>query len=75
MLAAEMSLAGEVLNICAEPLREGNYLGQLSRVIGAADAVNDPKAPCPPSQRCSNRAAMNILGWRPTHSILPQGLH
>ena len=75
VLAAENSPAGEILNICAEPLREGDYLGQLSRVIGAADAVNNPKAPCPPSQRCSNRAAMNILGWQPTHSILPQELH
>jgi hypothetical protein len=46
----------------------------LARVVGAAEPVNSPQAPCPPSQRCSNRAAINILGWQPTHSILPQGL-
>jgi nucleoside-diphosphate-sugar epimerase len=75
VLATEKSPAGQVLNICAEPLREGDYLRQLARGLGAAAPVNNPKAPCPPSQRCSNRAATNILGWQPTHSILPHGLH
>lgn len=74
VLAAEMSLANGVFNICAEPLREGDYLGQLAQRIGAEAPRNVSSASCPPSQRCSNRAAAAALGWRPTHSILPPGI-
>ncbi len=75
VLAAEKSPAGAVLNVCAEPLREGDYLRRLAQAVGAAEPRNGAEAPCPPSQRCSNRAVTNRLGWQPTHSILPQALH
>jgi nucleoside-diphosphate-sugar epimerase len=71
VLAAEKSLVGVVLNICAEPLREGDYLKQLAQAVGAAEPLDDPKAPCSPSQRCSNQAAKDVLGWQARHSIFP----
>ena len=75
VLAAEKSLAGKILNICAEPLREGDYLRQLAQAVGAAEPLDNPKAPCPPSQRCSNQAAKDVLGWQPRHSITPRRPH
>jgi 2-alkyl-3-oxoalkanoate reductase len=70
-LAAEKNLGGAIFNICAEPMREGEYLRQLAQAVGAAEALNDPHRSCPPSQRCSNQAAKEILGWSPRHSIIP----
>jgi nucleoside-diphosphate-sugar epimerase len=75
VLAAEKGLRGVVLNISAEPLREGDYLRQLARAVGAPEPLNNSKTSCPPSQRCSNRAAIEILGWQPAHGITPHGLH
>ena len=74
VLAAEKSLANGVFNICAEPLRESDYLRKLALLTGAEAPGNDPKASCPPSQRCSNLAAAEVLGWHPKYNIFPPGI-
>ena len=71
ILAAEKNLAGAIFNICAEPIREGEYLKALAKAIGAAEPAMNPDATCPPSQRCSNQAAKEHLGWQPKQSIIP----
>lgn len=69
--ALEHAPAGSVFNICDEPLRQGEYLDRLADAVGAARPARDPDAPCPPSQRCSNAAARENLGWQPTHGVIP----
>lgn len=71
VLATEQNLAGVILNICDEPMREGDYLRQLAAVIGAEAPQNNPDLPCPASQRCSNQAAKTLLGWQPRHGVIP----
>jgi len=71
VLATEKNVAGVVLNICAEPLREGDYLRQLAKAVGASEPHVDAKAACPPSQRCSSQAAKEVLGWHAQHSVMP----
>jgi nucleoside-diphosphate-sugar epimerase len=71
ILATEKNLAGAIFNICAEPMREGDYLKALAQAIGAAEPQNNPDAVCPASQRCSNQAAKERLGWQPKWSIIP----
>jgi nucleoside-diphosphate-sugar epimerase len=60
-----------ILNINDEPLRLGDYFDRLAEAIGADKPPRDPAKPCPPSYRCSNQAARDILGWQPRHSIFP----
>jgi 2-alkyl-3-oxoalkanoate reductase len=71
VLAAEKNLQGTIFNICADPMHEGDYLRQLAQAVGAAEPLNNPDAPCPLSQRCSNQAAKETLGWIPRHGIIP----
>jgi nucleoside-diphosphate-sugar epimerase len=71
ILATEKHLAGAIFNICAEPMREGDYLRALAKAIGAAEPANNPDAVCPTSQRCSNQAAKEILGWEPKWNVIP----
>jgi 2-alkyl-3-oxoalkanoate reductase len=72
VLATEKSPAGAILNICDEPMREIDYLRDLAAAIGAEAPVNNPELPCPLSQRCSNQAAIDLLGWIPKHGIIPR---
>jgi nucleoside-diphosphate-sugar epimerase len=71
ILAAEKNLAGAIFNICTEPMREGEYLKALAEAVGAAEPQNNPDATCPASQRCSNLAAREMLGWKPKWSVIP----
>ena len=64
-------LGGTIYNIVDEPIRSGDYLNHLAKLVGVAQPEQDYSQPCPPSWRCSNQAARTILGWAPTHSIWP----
>jgi nucleoside-diphosphate-sugar epimerase len=64
-------VAGKTLNINAEPLPQGQYLDHLAQAAGAPRPDRDPDLPCPPSLRCSNQAAKNLLGWQPAQGIYP----
>ena len=64
-------VAGAILNVNAQPLRQGQYLDGLAQTIGARRPERDPKVPCPPSLRCSNQAARRMLEWEPTHGLFP----
>jgi nucleoside-diphosphate-sugar epimerase len=69
--AAERAPAGSVFNIVDAPLRQGDYLDRLAAALGSPPPERDPAQPCPPSFRCSNRAAREGLGWRPAHRLIP----
>lgn len=60
---------GAVLNVVAEPLRNGEYLDGLAARAGAPPPRRDANARCPKSQRCCNVAAQSALDWAPRHSI------
>ncbi len=70
-LALKQSAAGAILNINAEPLRQGVYYDRLALSVGGALPERDLEQPCPPSFRCSNQAAKRILGWEPVHGLYP----
>jgi nucleoside-diphosphate-sugar epimerase len=72
--ALTLAPSGSTFNITAEPIRYADYLDRLAALGGLPALARDPKssAPCPASQRCTARAAHQILNWRPTHSIWPQ---
>lgn len=62
--------AGSIFNIVADPLRYRDYADGLARTLGAPVPPRDLSRPCPPSWRCSNRAAREKLGWMPKQNIL-----
>ncbi len=67
--ALEAAPTSSILNITAEPVRQGDYLDQLARMNGAPLPRRNPNQPCPPSIRCSRQAAREKLGWEPVFSI------
>jgi nucleoside-diphosphate-sugar epimerase len=70
-LALECAPAGSTFNIVDEPLRNGAYLDQLADQLEVARPARQTDKPNPPSQRCSNKAAREVLGWTTRHSIWP----
>ncbi len=71
VLALERAPARSIFNICDEPVSYGEYVDRLADLIGAPRPPRDPSRPRPPSFRCSNQRARQVLGWTPTHSIWP----
>jgi 2-alkyl-3-oxoalkanoate reductase len=69
--ALERAPAQSIFNICAEPLRYAEYMDKLADQIGAPHPKRDPEKPKPPSHRASTKAAQEVLGWQPHHSIFP----
>jgi nucleoside-diphosphate-sugar epimerase len=63
---------GSIFNIVDEPLQQGDYIDRLAALVGAYPAPRDAAEPCPPSLRCSNKAARSALGWSPTRGIWPE---
>jgi nucleoside-diphosphate-sugar epimerase len=68
----EEPLVVATFNIVDEPIRNGDYLDHLADLLGVPHPPHDLSLPCPPSYRCSNRAARAVLGWTPVHGIWPQ---
>jgi nucleoside-diphosphate-sugar epimerase len=69
--ALDLAPAGSTFNIVDEPLRYGEYVDALADLIGVARPQRMPKLPLPPSWRCSNETARNVLGWIPRARIWP----
>jgi hypothetical protein len=74
-MALESAPASSIFNIVDEPLRNGDYMDRLARLVGAPQPARDASKPCPPSYRCSNQAAGTVLGWMPVHGIWPTEQH
>lgn len=70
--ALERAPAKAIFNICADPIRFGDYVDHIAELIGAPHPQRDPSRPRPPSHRTSNAAAREKLGWTPKRSILPE---
>lgn len=73
-LAIEQQPTGVTLNINHDPVLEADYLKQLADYIGAPHPQHDPEVQQPTSQRCSNQAARDVLGWRPARTLMPDFL-
>jgi nucleoside-diphosphate-sugar epimerase len=69
--ALERAPSASIFNICAKPLRYGDYVDQLADLVHAPHPARDPSQPRPPSHRASTKAAREVLGWEPKHSIWP----
>ncbi len=63
--------AGSTFNVVDEPVRHGDYMDRLARIMAAPPPRRDPSVPALPSIRCTNRAAREVLGWAPVHGIWP----
>lgn len=63
--------AGSTFNLVDEPIRQNEYLDRLAAAVGAPMPPRDPNSPDPPSHRVSNQAAKDVLGWTPTHDVIP----
>jgi nucleoside-diphosphate-sugar epimerase len=62
---------GSTFNAVDEPVRHGDYMDRLARIVGAPPPPREPSMPPLPSIRCTNRAAREVLGWAPLHGIWP----
>ena len=71
VMALERAPTHSVFNICAEPLRYGDYVDALADAMGAVHPRRDLSLPRPPSHRASNRAAREVLGWEPKRAVVP----
>jgi nucleoside-diphosphate-sugar epimerase len=67
--------AGSTFNIVDDPVRNGDYLDHLADMLGVPHAARIPTHPCPPSYRCSNKAARSTLNWTPIEGIWPSITH
>lgn len=72
--ALERAPRQSVFNICAEPIRYGDYVDGLADRIGAPHPKRDPSLPKQVSHRATNDRARTELGWIPKHSIWPEHL-
>ena len=70
--ALERAPAQTVLNICAEPMRYGDYVDGLADRLGVARPARDLSQKRPVSHRGSNAAAREMLEWEPKRSIWPE---
>jgi nucleoside-diphosphate-sugar epimerase len=70
--ALERAPAASIFNICAEPVRYGEYVDGIADRIQAPHPARDLSKQGPPSHRVCNKAAREKLGWKPTHSIWPK---
>lgn len=69
--ALDCAPAASIFNICAEPVRYGDYVDTLASRIRAPHPLRDLSQPRPVSHRASTKAAHEILGWQPKHAIYP----
>jgi nucleoside-diphosphate-sugar epimerase len=60
-----------ILNIVDQPVKQIEYLKELSQKIETITPVQNKKLPTPPSFRCSNLRARYVINWKPNHNIYP----
>ncbi len=68
-LALKIKPSMTILDITADPVRQGEYPDQLAKYNGTQIPRRDLNGSCPPSIRCCHQAAREILGWNPIRSI------
>jgi 2-alkyl-3-oxoalkanoate reductase len=69
--ALDRAPAASLFNICAEPMTYGEYVDGIADRLGVARPKRDLTKPRPVSHRASAKAAKEVLGWEPKHSIWP----
>jgi nucleoside-diphosphate-sugar epimerase len=69
--ALEAAPGGSTFNVVDDPLRYGDYVDALADLIGVSRPARAQELSLPPSWRCTNRAAQNVLGWLPRERIWP----
>jgi nucleoside-diphosphate-sugar epimerase len=67
----ELAPAGSTFNIVDEPIRYGDYVDALADLTGAPRPRRVPQMQRPPSWRCRNDPAHEVLGWTPRARIWP----
>ena len=72
LLGATVGPAGATINVCAEPVRNSDYLRQLADIAGATAPTGNRDQPCPPSFRCSNARAAAGAGLAAGTGGLPR---
>ena len=60
-----------ILNIVDQPVKQIEYLQELSQKIETISPLQNKKLPTPPSFRCSNLRARYTINWKPNHNIYP----
>jgi nucleoside-diphosphate-sugar epimerase len=70
--ALERAPAASIFNICAEPIRYGDYVDGLADLEHAPHPPRDLSRPRPRSHRASTKAAQEKLGWKAKRSIWPE---
>jgi 2-alkyl-3-oxoalkanoate reductase len=70
--ALERAPADSIFNIVDKPIRQDDYLNNLAAKLGTSTPPRNLTLPRPPSFRCSNLAARDVLGWNPTKGIWPK---
>jgi len=63
-----------IFNICAEPIRFGEYVDGLADRSGVERPKRDMSKWTPISHRATNAKARETLGWQPKKSIWPESL-
>ncbi|HLI97204.1 MAG TPA: NAD(P)-dependent oxidoreductase [Candidatus Baltobacteraceae bacterium] len=69
VLALEATAPPLIVNVNAEPVREGDYLDVLADSIGAAHPERVDKRGEPPSHRCASERVLSTLGWEPEEPL------
>ena len=72
MMALERAPTGSTFNVCDEPIRYREYMEHLAELMGAPRPRLDLSKSRPPSFRCSNKKAREVLGWKPMRSVWPE---
>jgi nucleoside-diphosphate-sugar epimerase len=72
--AIHSDVAGAILNIADDPVRNGDYLDHLASILGVPTPARDLDAVLPRSYRCTSEAAKRLLGWSPQKGIWPTAL-
>jgi nucleoside-diphosphate-sugar epimerase len=74
VLALESPDPPLVVNVNAQPVREGVYYDMLADALGVMRPRRDEQRASPPSHRCSNALAASSLGWAPKEPLIEGGL-
>ncbi len=69
--ALDCAPGGSIFNICAEPIRYGEYVDMIADLLNAPHPSRDLSQARPPSHRACNKVAREILRWAQKHEIWP----
>jgi nucleoside-diphosphate-sugar epimerase len=69
--ALDRAPTASIFNICAEPIRYGDYVDGIADGLQVPHPPRDASKTRAPSHRAFTKAAREILGWEPKCSIWP----